>query len=247
MIHSSHFRRSTAFSLALHATALVAMCCVSLSALERFSSGGPRQVVSIEVSLARPAATAVSTPVSFEAIEPVTQSDHDLSRPLPVQRRTPTRSVLSSDLPEPDWTPATISQPLERVVTRTQQPIVRPAETDRPRLPPVVAVSIAPAASVPPTQQMTGLRDDSPVEFTDTPAPKYPNDAIVRRLQGTVMLKLFISTVGEVERVEISDSSGHAVLDQAAVSAVMMWRGKPATRFGQPIASVEVLPIRFRL
>ncbi|MCA9262281.1 MAG: energy transducer TonB [Planctomycetales bacterium] len=37
------------------------------------------------------------------------------------------------------------------------------------------------------------------------------------------------------------------MLDDAAGEAVRHWRGKPSRRRGQPVAKVEILPIRFRL
>lgn len=47
----------------------------------------------------------------------------------------------------------------------------------------------------------------------------YPREAIARGLEGRVVLLLALSADGTVTTVEIASTSGHAILDQAAVHA----------------------------
>ena len=61
------------------------------------------------------------------------------------------------------------------------------------------------------------------------------------------MLRLFIDAAGAVTRVEVAQSSGHAILDAEAVATVRTWRGSPATLNGQPVETNELLPVRFQL
>ncbi len=77
--------------------------------------------------------------------------------------------------------------------------------------------------------------------------PRYPDIARQRGWQGTVILQLTISIDGTVISVAVARSSGHPILDAEAVNAVRQWRGTPATLDGQPVGSIELLPIRFRL
>ncbi|TMI84527.1 MAG: energy transducer TonB [Bacillati bacterium ANGP1] len=78
---------------------------------------------------------------------------------------------------------------------------------------------------------------------------EYPADAFrltVRRqdlgtafafdgVEGTVGVRALVLADGTVARVDVSDSSGSAVLDRAAAEAVRRWRFLPATRDGVPI------------
>jgi protein TonB len=47
--------------------------------------------------------------------------------------------------------------------------------------------------------------------------------------------------------VLVKQSSGHAVLDEAALAAVRAWRFEPATLNGAPVEAEAEVPIRFKL
>jgi protein TonB len=57
----------------------------------------------------------------------------------------------------------------------------------------------------------------------------YPSEARARRLYGSLLLTVAIKADGEVEQVEVTRSSGHKLLDQAAVRIVRM--ASPFDRF----------------
>lgn len=78
-------------------------------------------------------------------------------------------------------------------------------------------------------------------------APAYP--ALSRRLRetGTVVLEVELDESGHVAAIHVDRSSGHARLDEAALSAVRRWRCQPAQRNGVPIRGVARQPIRFVL
>ena len=65
--------------------------------------------------------------------------------------------------------------------------------------------------------------------------------------QGRVMVTVSLSASGSPQSVTVLTSSGHAVLDEAAVSAIRNWRFRPAERNGQPVASTVEVPVSFRL
>jgi len=77
--------------------------------------------------------------------------------------------------------------------------------------------------------------------------PRYPRRALHRRLEGTVLLRLQIQTTGRVGNVSVVDSSGHRVLDDAAVAAVRRWKFTPATRNEKPVESVLTQPVQFQI
>ena len=70
----------------------------------------------------------------------------------------------------------------------------------------------------------------------------YPEEAKARRLYGSLQLTVAIKADGEVESVEINRSSGHKVLDQAAIRIVRL--AAPFERFPDNIrADTDILHI----
>jgi len=47
--------------------------------------------------------------------------------------------------------------------------------------------------------------------------------------------------------VSVAQSSGVAILDDAALAAVRQWRFVPAIRGGTPVQGTAEIPVRFRL
>lgn len=70
----------------------------------------------------------------------------------------------------------------------------------------------------------------------------YPSEARARKLYGSLQLTVAIKADGEVESVEINKSSGHKVLDQAAIRIVRL--AAPFDRFPDNIrADTDILHI----
>jgi protein TonB len=69
----------------------------------------------------------------------------------------------------------------------------------------------------------------------------YPPEAVAKGLEGEVILLLTLSTSGQLTGVEIARSSGHALLDQAALDAARRIGGLPGSK------RQLLFPIRFRL
>ncbi|MBK1724598.1 energy transducer TonB [Thiocystis violacea] len=87
----------------------------------------------------------------------------------------------------------------------------------------------------------------SPAAYLSNPSPSYPDAARRQRQEGTVHLRVLVSTTGRASEVRIARSSGVSSLDQAAVRAVRRSRFKPARQNGQPISAWVQMPIRFKL
>ena len=80
------------------------------------------------------------------------------------------------------------------------------------------------------------------------PPPVYPRPAIQRRLAGTVTLRIHVDAGGQPIEVMVERSSGHAILDEAALKTVRKrWRFVPATRDGQAIEGWALVPVEFVL
>ncbi|PLX97185.1 MAG: hypothetical protein C0621_00690 [Desulfuromonas sp.] len=86
-----------------------------------------------------------------------------------------------------------------------------------------------------------------PPRYDKTHRPHYPEVARKRGWEGTVTLKVTVSSRGEVENVEIRHSSTFPLLDSSAKQAVEKWRFYPARQNGSTVAGEVIVPVRFSL
>jgi len=77
--------------------------------------------------------------------------------------------------------------------------------------------------------------------------PVYPYRARRKEIEGRVVLRVQVLPGGTARSVEVLSSSGHAILDRAALKAVRGWRFVPAKWAGVPVAGAIDVPITFRL
>ncbi len=83
--------------------------------------------------------------------------------------------------------------------------------------------------------------------YKSNPPPKYPEIARRRGYEGEVLLSVMISVDGTVVALKVKESSGHPILDRAAVKAVAAWVFEPARRMGAPVPLSVDIPVRFVL
>lgn len=149
--------------------------------------------------------------------------------------------------------------PVEVVRPQTRpQPVQRTQPEVRPVAAPVVVdhgtefagpvVDIVPGDAGPvdvaPPAPVQGMR----LEYADTSPPRYPREALRGGLQGTVMLQVLVDVDGRPLEVGIHGSSGHRVLDQAAVRHVLQhWTFRPAMKDGRAVQAIGIVPIEFKL
>lgn len=77
--------------------------------------------------------------------------------------------------------------------------------------------------------------------------PSYPLIAKKSGWKGTVLVRVTVEKNGRASQVDVSRSSGHKVLDDAALKAVKRWTFRPARDGNIPIRSVVVIPLKFSL
>ena len=100
-------------------------------------------------------------------------------------------------------------------------------------------VDIAPVATGPAPMQL---------QYRSAPAPTYPRMAKQRGLTGTVLLQVLVGIDGRPVDVTVAQSSGHRELDEAARAQVLKrWSFQPATRDGQAVQAIGMVPIEFAL
>lgn len=95
-----------------------------------------------------------------------------------------------------------------------------------------------------------GVRGGSfrvPVMQNDRLPFEYPARAYDDRIGGETRLRIHITAEGRVDSVYVLDSSGHAVLDSAALAGARRLRYRPARQGERPVAVWAVLPVRYPL
>lgn len=77
---------------------------------------------------------------------------------------------------------------------------------------------------------------------------RYPPALYARRVQGNVMLRLFIDRDGRVlpESTVVTETSGYAPLDSSAVRGSEALRFVPAKNDGEPLGVAVLFPVLFR-
>jgi len=97
-----------------------------------------------------------------------------------------------------------------------------------------------------PDPSLLSIREAIPI-YRENPLPKYPKIARRRGYQGTVVLEVLVNEEGRVGEMRIFRSSGHSVLDQAAMSSVKHWVFEPGRRGNKKVEMWVKVPIRFQL
>jgi periplasmic protein TonB len=97
-----------------------------------------------------------------------------------------------------------------------------------------------------------GGTGDGPVLDYDQPPrpikitkPQYPQEAFVKKIEGTVEVEILIDAGGNVARARVLQSI--PALDQAALQTVYQWRFSPAIKNGHPVATIARAPVMFRI
>ena len=133
---------------------------------------------------------------------------------------------------------------------RLVEPLAVPLEQPRLMLPPepprnanaVAAVSKKPSpSSMSVPQALTGDAAQKAMEQLARDLP-YPPEAIERDQQGEAVVLLFLDRAGNVVAARLEASSGHALLDEAALRAARQLRALPDSAPREAL-----LPVRFRL
>ncbi len=109
------------------------------------------------------------------------------------------------------------------------------------------ATKPAPAKSEAPPAPVTVTDPEYKASYLKNAPPTYPLAARRMGMQGKVLLHVEVLANGASGRVEVSTSSGYAMLDNAAMNAVKSWRFAPATRAGQAVDKWFIIPVQFSL
>lgn len=248
-------------SIGCHAAVGVVISVWGASQIERFTSPGKPQSLQMQIVSAEPEPEPTPEVTVEPAIEPV---ETDVKNPIDSPRvpvaslalneveiqRTQRLPVVQVEQQRRDI----VSDSIETFEVASIQQSNQDVQPPEPIHPQEKAsrreVHHNVTATVPFTVDVTsipGLDEKIPPDFAGNAAPQYPPEGIRLGYEGTVLVRFSVSATGSVDQVEVVESSGYELLDQAAVEAIQSWQGRPATRGGVAIETVEVLPVRFRL
>jgi len=147
-----------------------------------------------------------------------------------------------------------LPEPLKRVSKAHLLVMLREAPKPAPPTEPPQVFPELPRPNPTPPKPRADLRKKAPEKKSlaekkkppsKPPAPlrlPYPLEAVARGLEGDVLVRVMLDDTGNVVASRIESSSGHALLDDAALRAVRGLRGLPDN-----MPREALLPVRFRL
>jgi TonB family protein len=148
--------------------------------------------------------------------------------------------AVALPLPSVDLAPsARLEQPSVRIPVSTRSGI-----DTSPAAAPAPSSAAAPSASPPP---VSASQVGEPPRFLQRVEPIYPPRAQRAGLEGTVQLRLRLSSGGRLLGAEVIGGSGSPALDAAALEAARASRYEPARLDGAPVASETEATYRFEL
>jgi protein TonB len=160
----------------------------------------------------------------------------NMINPQPMNQREPSKPVppkLTKPLPPEPSQPEHTQLQVEAPVIQHDEPVVNVT-------PQVVNVSPLPA-------QPVELLSELSVVCSKHTQPNYPPVAKRMNQQGKVMLRVELGEDGRVTNVEVKTSSGHRLLDDAAMSNVKTWQCTPPMRNGMVAKAVALQQFSFIL
>lgn len=208
----------------------------------------------------------LAKPTVMPKIEPVSETAAPAPIPLKsitviTQQKAAEKIVTAAMVPMPRQKP--ILLPLLQTKTTSQKPIVEPEK-------PLVIVAEQQvqkkeiAKAWPDTKKVEQTHKDevafsensgmtgqdastvvSEANYRHQTAPMYPRRALDLGQQGTVTLHAKVLPNGSPAELKVAKSSGHRLLDLAAISAVKKWKFEPSSVDGAAIVSWVRVPVNF--
>lgn len=231
-------RLSTAIlvSLALHAA--LALLPSAMSA--------PKPPETVEIAFLLEAPPRIAPPASVvEAVDPpppVLPPPPPVTVERPAPRPKPKPKQKPADLPPPPAAPPPPADvALEAPAPEAEAAAAEPAPGVAPSAPALAALPAAEPPSAPAVLGTSGAPG-----FLKRVLPRYPRLAREMGREGTVVLALSIDEDGRLEDVEVLESAGPD-LDEEALRAVRASSFRPAVRDGRAVACRAILPVKFVL
>ncbi|MBJ9739810.1 energy transducer TonB [Acinetobacter oleivorans] len=156
-------------------------------------------------------------------------------KPEPVQKQIETPKPVQKHVEQHKAVeqPRPVAEPLSKnvVAAPVQQPVSKPAE--------------APAKAADDNLPVTEAKGYA--GYLSNPAPEYPEQALDRGWEGSVILRVKVLPNGSPDSVTVKQSSGKKILDSAAVRTVKQWKFSPALKGKTPVEGWVDVPIHYQL
>ncbi|AOA57875.1 energy transducer TonB [Acinetobacter larvae] len=234
----------------------------------------PRQKIAAAIALVVLAHTAIwyvaqqfptqplldkkATPVVVEIVQPEPQQEPaKVIEPEVIKPKIPPVSTKAAVPAKPDKVPTSPRPAPSKVVTAAIDQSKAVATTNiaparsatSPNTQPVAVApaSPAPAESLATQPNLPLTEAKGYAGYLSNPAPDYPEIALDRGWEGSVMLRVNVSAAGLPLSVSIKRGSGRKVLDDAAIRTVKRWKFSPAMRGATAIEGWVDVPIDYRL
>lgn len=141
----------------------------------------------------------------------------------------------------------------DRPLAKVHEPVKVAEAAVAPATPPAPEPSAAPATAqvqpvaAPAAAPVVDTEPDYRANYLNNPRPAYP--MVARRMgwQGRVVLNVEVRAEGGCGGISVFRSSGHDVLDRAAMDTVKSWRFTPARHGGSPVTKWFKVPVVFSL
>jgi protein TonB len=161
----------------------------------------------------------------------------------PLWRKPPAKPApppLMATLAMPEAAKALATRPEAELSRPAPEPAELPVPVLKPPADKAGAVSQVPTFRPQPPRELKGKALDAALAALSREA-FYPREAIERGIEGRVVLLLTLDGAGRVTGVEVAGSSGHALLDAAALKAAARIGALPGG------GRQALLPVEFRL
>ena len=188
-----------------------------------------------------PAAAAPAPPQPVVKPPPIPKPVPKVEKPTPKKVEKPKPEPKPKPMPKLAPKPIPKPEPSEEADS-SPAPVVHEPVDEAPSAP-TEAPRAAPKAPPAPAENTAY----SPGRVSGFGRNNYPRAAKERGWEGTVTLKVHILADGDIGEVIVTNSSGHDMLDEAAVDMVKEGHATPAHRGDKPVDSWVVVPYRFHL
>lgn len=221
--------------------ALILHCVLFLlasSLVPRLELPPAGEVVSVALYAAEPAADIAATAAPAHVSSPAIRQPAPSPPTEPRAKARPPKPIVAPPQPvAAKPTPASPSQAADPLQQSTQAA----HQTSGPS---------GPTASAASPGERGGSADavvPARPRYRDNPPPPYPEPARRRQIEGTVIVAALVNDDGRVDDLNVHASSGHGLLDEAALRAVKHWLFEPGRKGGTPMAMTVLVPVRFAL
>lgn len=210
-------------------------------------------------------------PMTAEPAEPETPREAVPSKPEPIPQAQPEPLPVEPVVaPVVERIPPAKREPKkpERRTSKSTKPAPTPTRSSSPKparqtakspvLPSTAARAPDPMPS--PAVQQANERESLPARSAEATArytdqlrtlieqgKRYPRKALMRGRQGTVTVRLSINRDGSLRGIVVTTSSGHAVLDDAAIALAKKAAPFPRLPVGQSVPFEVTVPVAYRL